>query len=132
MAEGLAAAALPDVRISSAGLGALVGMPADETAVRLMLERGIEIHAHRARQITRAMCIASDLVLVMNLEQRARLLGLYSDLQGKVFRLGDKLKVDIPDPFTKSEAAFRESLSLIEQSVNNWSDRIRRLGRNNA
>ena len=59
MAQGLLEHALPQAQVRSAGLGALVGMPADAAAVRLMQERGIDISAHRATQISRAACIAT-------------------------------------------------------------------------
>ncbi len=77
MAQGLLAAALPQVQVHSAGLGALIGSPADETAVRLMQARGIDISAHRATQITRQMCVQADMVLVMDADQRKRLEALY-------------------------------------------------------
>jgi protein-tyrosine phosphatase len=70
MAEGILAAALPDTRVRSAGLNALVGNPADDIAVRLMGLRGIDISGHRAVQLSREMCLRSELVLVMSTEQR--------------------------------------------------------------
>jgi protein-tyrosine phosphatase len=43
MAGGLLAHELPRARITSAGLGALVGRKADPIAIELMAERGIDI-----------------------------------------------------------------------------------------
>src|SRR5512136_1311836 len=68
MAEALLRARLghwPRFDVSSAGLSALVGRPADESTVALMRERGIDISAHRARQLTPRLVAGSDLVLVM-------------------------------------------------------------------
>ena len=70
MAEGLLAAALPDAQVSSAGLAAMVGHPADPIACELMHERGISIDAHRAQQISLDVCQRADLILVMDGEQR--------------------------------------------------------------
>ena len=51
MAKSLLRAALGgqiDITVKSAGLGALAGYPADQHAVELMKERGMDITAHRA------------------------------------------------------------------------------------
>jgi len=127
MAQGLLAAALPRTQVQSAGLGALVGMPADETAVRLMQERGIDITSHRATQITRQMCVQADMVLVMDSEQRKRLEEMYPQACGRVFRVGEYTKRDIPDPYRQSELAFREALSFIDEGLREWLQRIQRL-----
>jgi protein-tyrosine phosphatase len=127
MAQGLLADALPGMQVRSAGLGALVGMPADPTAVRLMQDRGIDISEHRALQLTRQMCLDSEIVLVMDTEQRQNVEELYPQSKGRVFRLGEFSKRDIPDPYRKSEAAFRASFSLIDESVRDWIERIKRL-----
>ena len=127
MAEGLLAAALPQMQVRSAGLGALIGMPADETAVRLMQERSIDITAHRAVQINRQMCLESDMVLVMDAEQRQRLEQLYPQGRGRVFRLGEYSKLDVPDPYRQSEQAFRSALLLIDEGVTQWLHRIQKL-----
>lgn len=127
MAQGLLAHALPGMQVRSAGLGALVGMPADETAVKLMRERGIDITAHRATQINRAMCLESDIVLVMDPEQRARVEGLYPQARGRVFRLGEYTQRDIPDPYRQREQAFRNALALIDEGAQEWLRRIHKL-----
>jgi protein-tyrosine phosphatase len=98
MAEGLLAAGLPDMSVRSAGLGALVGKPADETAVALMRDRGIDIAGHRAVQVNRAMCVESDVILVMDGEQRQRLQKMYPEVHGRVFRIGEYADTDVPDP----------------------------------
>jgi protein-tyrosine phosphatase len=127
MAEGLLAAALPDVTVRSAGLGAVIGAPADETALQLMSERGVDISAHRARQITRQMCLESDMVFVMEREQRQRLEKTYPEVCGRVFLLGEPVNKDVPDPHRKPPQAFRTALSIIDDGVEQWVRRIRRL-----
>lgn len=127
MAEGLLKAALPQASVRSAGLGALVGMPADEIAVRLMRARGIDIAPHRAVQITGDLCRQHELVLVMSAEQRKRLEQLYPFACGKVFRLGEFDKRDVPDPYRLPEAAFREALQHIDSGVRAWLQRIHKI-----
>jgi protein-tyrosine phosphatase len=127
MAQGLFTAALPGVVVRSAGLGALVGRPAHETAVRLMRERGIDISAHRAAQITQAMCMESDIVFVMEQSQRTRLEAMYPQVRGRVSRIGEYTKMDVPDPYRQPEEAFQSALALIEQGSREWLRRIARL-----
>jgi protein-tyrosine phosphatase len=127
MAAALLAASLPGVQVASAGLNALVGRPADDTAIALMLERGLDLRGHRAVQITRPMCIHSDMVLVMEREQRDRVQALYPEVCGRVFRISDAVGMDVPDPYRRPREAFRTALSLIEQGVDSWVQRIHRL-----
>lgn len=129
MAQGLLAAALPNVKVHSAGLCALSGMPADEAAVRLMQARGIDIESHRSLQITRELCLHAELVLVMEADQRKRLEQTYPVACGRVFRLGEYSKFDVPDPYRQPEKAFRESLQLIDQGVREWLQRIQQFDR---
>jgi protein-tyrosine phosphatase len=127
MAQGLIAAALPRLQVHSAGLGALVGMPADTEAVRLMKDRGIDITAHRAQQVSRNMCMQAEVVLVMDADQQRRLDSMYPQVRGRVFKLGEYTKLDIPDPYQRGEVAFREALARIDEGLSEWLKRIRKL-----
>ena len=127
MAAGLLAAALPGVSVRSAGLGALVGQPADDKATAQMRERGIDIGAHRAQQITRALCLESDVILVMDGEQRQRLQELYPEARGRVYRIGEYADLDVPDPYRQPVQAFRHALQILDLSIPHWLQRIQRL-----
>lgn len=127
MAQGLLAERLPGWRVQSAGMNALIGAPADEIAIDLMRERGIDIASHRATQITRAMCLDADMVLVMDRGQRRRLEDLYPEACGRVFRLGEDTDRDVLDPYRQPEPAFRHALTLIDEGAARWVQRIRRL-----
>lgn len=127
MAQGLLRSALPAVRVQSAGLGALVGMPADVQATQLMQLRGIDISDHRAMQITRQLCVDAELILGMDLEQRARIEAMYPQTKGRVFRIGEHTRQDIPDPYRQGEATFRHALELIDQGLAEWLARISKL-----
>jgi protein-tyrosine phosphatase len=95
--------------------------------MKLMLERGIDISAHRATQISRPMCLQADLLLVMDGAQRRYLEELYPQACGRIFRLGEHAKRDIPDPYRQGSAAFRGALSLIEDGVREWQHRIQKI-----
>jgi len=127
MAQGILQAALPTMNVRSAGIGALIGMAPDDIASQLMTERGIDITGHRAVQINREMCLGADLVLVMSQAQRERVEDMYPLARGRIFRLGEYINQDIPDPYRKPVSAFRTALSLIDEGLREWLRRIERL-----
>jgi protein-tyrosine phosphatase len=127
MAEGLLGAALPGTKVTSAGLDALVGQPADPIACELLDERGISIAGHRAKQVTKDLCQRADLILVMDREQRRAIEERYLFAIGKVFRLCEFSDQDVPDPYRSGRDAFQRSLSLIDDGVQQWTKRISRV-----
>jgi protein-tyrosine phosphatase len=127
MAQGLLASALPQVPVRSAGLNALSGRAADETAVQLMRAKGIDITQHRAMQITREICMDAELVLVMTGAQRKLIEEKYPFACGRTFRVGEFSKSDIPDPYRQPESAFRDSLRLIDRGLREWLQRIHKI-----
>ena len=126
MAEAMLSAALPDIAVSSAGTGALVGHPADEIAKTLMTEHGLDIGAHRGRLLNTAMCQQADLILTMDNEQRRFIEERYPFARGKVFRIAEATKVDVPDPYRQGRAAFDNAYRLIDAGVTNWAEKIRK------
>jgi protein-tyrosine phosphatase len=127
MAEAILAAALPDMSVSSVGIGALIGYPADETAQQLMVARGLDISGHRARQASREIVLRADMILVMDHKQRKYLEDQYPATTGKIFRLCEFSKSDVPDPYRKSQSAFEDSLALIDEGVAAWAPRIKKI-----
>ncbi len=128
MGEALLArqlAGLAGMTVESAGISALVGYPADETAQDLLLEQGIDISAHRARQLTEALLRQADLVLVMETAQKKAIAALDPSARGKVYRLGEWNNTDILDPYRQSRTAFEEALRLIQQGVADWSAKLK-------
>lgn len=114
-----------NIEVISAGLGALVGEPADDTAKKLMLAQGMDISGHRGRQLDRSLLYWADLILVMENSHKMLLESNEPSLRGKVFRIGEGSQVDIPDPYRRSEVAFKTALNLIEQGVSYWVERLK-------
>jgi protein-tyrosine phosphatase len=127
MAEALLKQELPTCEVRSAGIGALVGKPADPFAVQLMAERSIDITAHRAQQVLSGLTTQANLILVMDLEQKKYIESHFAGTRGKVFRLGEAAKADIPDPYREGLDSFQTSLRLIEEGVKFWSAQIKRM-----
>ncbi len=113
------------VNLGSAGLGALVGHPADDHAIALMGERGLDISGHQARQLEPALVKAADLVLVMESGHRQLISELEPATRGKVYRLCEWSDEDVPDPYRQPRAAFEEALVFIEQGVRDWAEKIK-------
>ena len=128
MAEGLFRKAIPDVQICSAGISALVGHGADPIAVQIMAGAGVDISAHRARMLTDAIARDADLILVMDDQQKQQLATQYPYVRGKVFRLGETTRQDIPDPYRQAPEVFHTVFTLIENGVNQWVKRINSIG----
>lgn len=125
-AEAVLQQQVPSANVSSAGLGAMVGDPADETGLSLAANRSVDMSQHVARQVNRQMIAQADLVLVMDDEHMERLLRKYPDARGKSFKLGKWLdNKNIVDPYMKSEDFFGLVLDEIDKSVETWLPHIR-------
>jgi protein-tyrosine phosphatase len=113
--------------VSSAGLGALVGMPPAPLAQRLMAERGLDISGCRGRQLTPAMALAADLILVMDERQKTACGLLAPRALARTFLLGHwrpAAEREIIDPFRASEEIFAAVVDQIDVSVNDWLPRL--------
>jgi protein-tyrosine phosphatase len=132
MAEALLRRMLPRMRVSSAGIRALVGQAADPNAVALMREQGYDISAHQATQLDIQSIDAADLVLVMERTQLQMVQMTYPHSRGKVFCLADSAGLDVPDPYRRGPAAFRTAFSIIEAGAAQWTDRVVRLASRHA
>jgi protein-tyrosine phosphatase len=127
MAAALLSRALPGMAVHSAGLGAMIGAPADPISTALMAAAGLDIAAHRAQQINTPLVTYAELVLVMDRQQKQEVHRRYPTSAGKVFCLGEHDGVDIPDPYRQPRSSFEHALRLIEQSVDSWVPPIRAL-----
>lgn len=125
MAEGLLRQCAPEgAAISSAGIGALVGQPADPTAVRLMQERNIDISRHLARQLTPEIAGDADLILVMEAGQQQAVHSISPVARGRVHTIGKWIDAEVPDPYRKSPEYFEHVLGLLEQGVETWAGKL--------
>lgn len=92
-----------------------------------MAKRSIDIAGYRSRQVTPAMALASDLILVMDSEQKKWCGALAPSARGRIYLLGAWLPPDrqeIADPYLKEPEAFLEAMELIEQSVEAWKSHL--------
>lgn len=114
-----------DVKVSSAGLGALVGHGVDDMAQALLLEHGLDAAAHQARQINPTILSKSDLVLTMERKHLHRIAEIAPEASGKTFLLGKwQQEREIPDPYRQERPAFEHVYKLMAEGVRSWSIHI--------
>lgn len=109
------------IKVSSAGLTALVNKGADATASSIALINHIDMSEHKARQINSVLIAENDLILVMEDRHLSDLLGKYPEARGKTFLLGKWIDdTEIPDPYRQSHEAFEHVYQLIDKACNAW------------
>jgi len=113
-----------NIKIASAGVGALAGCEADTTAKILMSEKGLDISEHRAKQLTNGLFSDYDLILVMEKNHINAVHGIAPLSKGRVHLLGKWSDFEIPDPYKQSRYEFEVALELIERGVDEWSERV--------
>ena len=116
---------LPNKVIASAGVGALVGKPADKLACSVATEHGISLEGHQARQLTAELCRDFDLILVMEHRHINAVTEIAPEVRGKTMLLSHwSGKQDIPDPYRQSREAFEHAYQLIEKSAAAWANKL--------
>lgn len=127
MAEALLKARLADPKrvIVSAGIGALVGYPADPIAQELMRERGIDIGGHRAQQATMPLLSSMDLILTLDQTHSSWISNRFPQLRGRVHKLlkwsEDR---DVADPYGFPRSAFEKAAEDIRQGIEDWLGKL--------
>lgn len=119
---------LRGIKVSSAGLHALVGEEVPATTKGLLSQRGIDLSGHRGRQLDRDLVDQSDLILVMDRYQLAILESLFPQSKGKVFPLRQFASNggwEIQDPFGGDEEDYRLCLQRLEECMPGLLERIR-------
>lgn len=124
MAQALLELQYPRKIIDSAGVCALVGSPADPSAVKVMANHNIDIKSHVAKQVTAEQTRYADLILTMSTNQTKWIENHWSYCRGKTFRLGHWIDKDIADPYRHEFADFETAYQDIKASLKDWQDKI--------
>ncbi len=116
---------LPNKKISSAGLGALVGKSADLTASDIAQQHGISLKGHQGKQLTVSMCREYDLILVMEKGHIDAVCRLSPEVRGKTMLFGHWLgHREIADPYRQSREAFEFVYRLLDESAQKWASAL--------
>ena len=123
--ERLLRLALPDKKIDSAGVGALINHAADESAIRVAKRHGLSLEGHTGKQFTRSLGQQYDLLLVMDHSHLSQVTRISPEVRGKTLLYGHWLGAkEIPDPYRKSDEAFESVYQLIDQASQQWVARL--------
>ncbi|EIV2912826.1 MULTISPECIES: arsenate reductase/protein-tyrosine-phosphatase family protein [Serratia] len=118
---------LPDRKISSAGIGALVDKPADESAEIVAQKHGLSLKDHLGKQLTSSMCKEYDLILVMEKAHIDAVCRLAPEVRGKTMLFGHWLnQKEIADPYRKSREAFEFVYDILDESAQKWAQALNR------
>jgi len=118
---------LPDIEASSAGTSAWVGSCASDGALLVGLERGLDLNAHRSRQLDRDVVNTADLILAMGAHHLERIEALGG--AGKAFLLtafasrGAETR-PINDPMGAELEVYRATADELEREMGRVYDRI--------
>ena len=116
-----------DIKVTSAGLGALVGKGVDPTAAAVMAEHDISLHDHQARQLTREMVRDADLILTMETRHIKAICELTPEARGKTFLFGRWLNgCETPDPYRQQREAFVHVYQILDKAANAWLPYLKR------
>jgi protein-tyrosine phosphatase len=113
------------VTVSSAGIGALVGQGADATASQVAAGHGLSLEGHVARQFTRALGAAQDLILVMEPGHRREIARSAPDLSGRVMLFDHWLGGSgIEDPYRRSPEMHEAVFARITLAAEAWAAKL--------
>ena len=124
MAEALLKQRFPNKIIDSAGVGALVGHPADPAALEIMSKQQIDITSHIAKQIDEQLAKKVDLIFTMSDGQTKWIEERWPFCRGKTFKLGHWMEKDIADPYQHEMSAFETAYQDIVDGIEQWADKI--------
>ncbi len=116
---------LKNKQVASAGVGALVGKPADALASQVALEHGVSLEGHQAQQLTADLCHEYDLILVMEQGHVEAVTNIAPEARGKTMLLSRWAgQEDIPDPYRQSKEAFQHAFKMIEEGAMSWAKKL--------
>ncbi len=132
LAEGIARReaierGLGEVDVDSAGTSAWDGAPASDGALLVALERGLDLSAHRAKQLSPDLVASSDLILAMgphHLERVEALGGLRKSHLLSSFASAGERSTAVPDPFGGDLEAYRTTFRDLEREIRRVFDRL--------
>ena len=113
------------LNISSAGIGAMVGWPADPPAVEIAKAHALDLGPHRARQVTVELLTASDLVLTMDQTHSNWINQRFPQFRGRVHKLLKwRENADVEDPYGGAASVFADCYRDIELGVADWLKKL--------
>ncbi|GAB2945584.1 arsenate reductase/protein-tyrosine-phosphatase family protein [Hafnia psychrotolerans] len=125
IAERLLRNHLPVKKIDSAGVSALVGHAADDTACLISEQNGLSLEGHVGQQFSASLARKYDLILVMEKDHIEQISKIAPEARGKTMLLGYWLgQKEISDPYRKSYEAFESVYGTIDLACQSWIGKL--------
>jgi protein-tyrosine phosphatase len=125
LGERLLRQQLPDLEVTSAGINALVGKPADKTTSMVAAAHGLSMHGHAARQFTAEIGAAHDLILVMEQGHKREIGRIAQYLTGRVMLFDQWTgNTGIADPYLRSEEFHEKTYAAVSEAAREWAQRL--------
>ncbi len=115
-----------DWRVESAGTWAEEGLPASKNSIVAMLDRGIDITAHRSKRVRAELLQSFDVILTMEANHKEALQVEFSNLSDRIHMLSELVgkAQDIVDPLGMPLAAYEETAQEIERLLDKGFKKI--------
>ncbi len=110
--------------VSSAGVHAMVDDPAQPYSIEVARARGIDITAHRARQLSSEILLEHEIVLVMDETVRKIAMQQYPFATGKIKKIGHFRQKEIVDTYRTPKENFESMYVDIENCLQDWLQKI--------
>lgn len=105
-----------EIEVISRGISVFYEAPANQNAVKALLNYKIDFKNHLSKQITESDIKTSDLILTMSQNHKSYLTTLYSGYKDKIFTLYgfvENINKDIKDPYGCSLQVYIECCNEI-------------------
>jgi len=102
-------------KVSSAGIINMAGSPASAEAIAACAANGIDIKAHRSKELSQKLIEENDFIFAMSRMHRERVTALSQEAANKCVLLAEDK--DIPDPIGQGQQVFNNCAELIKEAV---------------
>jgi len=112
-----------EIIVDSAGISTISGRRANEKAITVLAEEGIQLVTHSTKQVNKKLVTEADLVLTMTNYHKQYLQEKFYNIKDKVYTLKEFAGVgdnpDITDPYGLSLSVYRETREEIKSALKN-------------
>ena len=118
---------LTDLEIASAGIGASENSPVSDGALLVGMEQGLDLNAHRARQLTPDMVADADLILVMGASHLERVRAMGGEDKVALlthFASRGGIERSVSDPFGAGLEVYRRTFEELTAEIERTLDRL--------